>query len=216
MKKKLAACAMALTMAFAGAGLPAEVFQGVFGRSTMVAEAVKSADGKYNYSVNSDGTAKITAFLEDSATLTYPATVDGYTISGMSPAVSLKIFSPALSSGKATTIIFADGVTAIPSQAFMDITSITSVQIPSSVTSIGAGALKGTGLYNNQSGIKYAGSWVIGSDTTVTSVSVNSGTIGLADSAFSGCTSLTSVTIPDGIQYIGKRVFGGCTQSGSA
>ena len=211
MKKKLAACAMALTMAFAGAGLPAEVFQGVFGRSTMVAEAVKSADGKYNYSVNSDGTAKITAFLEDSATLTYPATVDGYTISGMSPAVSLKIFSPALSSGKATTIIFADGVTAIPSQAFMDITSITSVQIPSSVTSIGAGALKGTGLYNNQSGIKYAGSWVIGSDTTVTSVSVNSGTIGLADSAFSGCTSLTSVTIPDGIQYIGKRVFGGCT-----
>ena len=214
MKKKLAACALALTMAFAGAGLPAEVFQDVFGRSTMVADAatVTSNDGKYKLTTNdSTKTATITAFLEDSTTLTYPATVDGYKITGMSTAVLLKMSSPALSSGKATKIVFADGVTTIPSQAFMNCTSITSVQIPSSVTSIGAQALKGTGLYNNQSGIKYAGSWVIGSDTTITSASVNSGTIGLADSAFSGCTSLTSVTIPDGIQYIGNRVFGGCT-----
>ncbi len=214
MKKKLAACALALSMAFAGAGLPAEVFQDVFGRSNMVAEAatITSSDGKYKLSTNDTAkTATISAFLENSATLTYPAKVDGYTITGTATASLLKMFSPALSNGTATKIVFEEGVTSIPSQAFMGCSSITSVQIPSTVTSIGYQAFKGTSFYNDQSGIIYAGNWAIGADSGITSASVKSGTIGLADSAFSGCTSLGSVTVPDGIKYIGNRVFGGCT-----
>ena len=37
------------------------------------------------------------------------------------------------------------------------------------------------------------------------------GTLGIADYAFSGCTSLTSVTIPNGVTSIGKSAFQNCT-----
>ncbi len=76
---------------------------------------------------------------------------------------------------------------------YLNGTEITSLQIPSGVTSVGAHAFE------------YA--------TSITSVSVPSSVTSIGDYAFYGCTGLTSVTLPtSGLQSIGASAFDSCSQ----
>ena len=70
-------------------------------------------------------------------------------------------------------------------------TEVTSVKIPSGVTSIGSDA-----FYNC---------------TSLTRVTIPSGVTSIADSAFGTCTSLASITIPDSVTNIGDMAFMECT-----
>lgn len=98
--------------------------------------------------------------------------------------------------------------------AFYDLTDLTSVIIPNSVTSIGYSAFYGcTGLTsitigNSVTSIgNYAFSWCTG----LTSVTIGNSVTNIGNSAFSGCTGLTSITIPEGVTSIGNSAFYGCT-----
>lgn len=77
--------------------------------------------------------------------------------------------------------------------AFRDCSSLTSVIIPSSVTTIG-----GAAFY-------YCSS--------LTSVKIPSSVTEIGYSAFLGCRSLTSVKIPSSVTSIGERVFKSCSLS---
>ena len=79
----------------------------------------------------------------------------------------------------------------ISSYAFNNCRSLTSITIPSSVTSIGKNALE------NCSGL--------------TSITIPDNVKSIGDSVFSGCSSLTSVTIPDSVTSIGEQAFCGCS-----
>ena len=115
-----------------------------------------------------------------------------------------------------TSLIIPDGVTTIPYYAFRYCTGLTSITIPDSVTSIGYEAFDGTVWYNNQpSGLVYAGKVAYkykGTMPSDTSIVLKEGTLGIGDSAFSGCTGLTSITIPDSVTSIGSSAFDGCTR----
>jgi hypothetical protein len=87
-----------------------------------------------------------------------------------------------------TSITIPSSVTSIVSYAFDGCTGLTSVTIPSSVTSINAYA-----FYNC---------------TGLTSVTIQAGSIGY--NAFDGCTGLTSVTIQASVTSIGSETFYGC------
>ena len=114
-----------------------------------------------------------------------------------------------------TNVTIGNSVTSIGYSAFRDCAGLTSVTIGNSVTSIGYRAFGGTAWYNNQpDGLVYAGKVAYeykGTMPSNTSIVLKEGTLGIAGSAFRGCTGLTSVTIPDSVTSIGYSAFAGCT-----
>ncbi len=103
----------------------------------------------------------------------------------------------------------------IANDVFYDCESLTSITIPSSVTSIGSSAFKNTGIYNNsanwENGALYIDNWLIKVNSkTGDKYAVKNSCVGIANSAFSDCESLTSITIPSSVTSIGDDVFHGC------
>lgn len=92
-----------------------------------------------------------------------------------------------------TSVIIPSSVTSIGESAFCGCSSLTSVNIPSSLASIGCGIFLGC--------------------SSLTSVDIPSSVTEIGESAFSDCSSLTSVKIPSSVTSIGERVFENCSLS---
>ena len=75
--------------------------------------------------------------------------------------------------------------------AFLGCSGLTSLTIPSSVTSIG--------------------DWAFGYCSELTSLTLPSGVTSIGNDAFYGCRGLTSMTIPSGVTVIGEGAFRGCS-----
>ena len=90
-----------------------------------------------------------------------------------------------------TSVEIPDSVTSIGEGAFADCSSLTSVVIPDSVTSIG-----GSSFSNCDS---------------LTSIVIPASVTSIGGGAFSSCDSLTSVVIGDGVTSIGNYAFQNCT-----
>ena len=90
-----------------------------------------------------------------------------------------------------TSLTIPSGVTSIGDEAFSGCSGLTSLTLPSCVTSIGDFAFKGC--------------------SGLTSLTIPSGVTSIGDWAFEGCSGLTSLTIPSGVTSIGDRAFEGCS-----
>ena len=90
-----------------------------------------------------------------------------------------------------TSLTIPSGVTSIGNYAFQDCSGLTSLTIPSGVTSIGNCA------FYDCSGL--------------TSLTIPSGVTSIGNYAFYGCSGLTSLIIPSGVTSIGKWAFRGCS-----
>lgn len=86
-------------------------------------------------------------------------------------------------------ITVASTMTEIPTYAFQNCASLTKVDLPAALTSIGASAFSGAGL---------------------TEVTIPSSVTAIGASAFFE-TALTAVTIPASVTSLGASVFSGCT-----
>ena len=89
-----------------------------------------------------------------------------------------------------TSITIPSTVTSIGASAFSDCVSLTNITIPGSVTSIGDAAFEGC--------------------SSLTSFEIFEGLTRIGNEAFYGCTKLSSVVIPDGVTEIGESAFRGC------
>ncbi len=86
--------------------------------------------------------------------------------------------------------------------------------IPSTVESIGQDAFLNTALWSkpDATGIVYAGNWVVGyNKASLGAVVLKEGTAGVADYAFSDCTTLSAIQGLSYVKHIGRGAFYGCT-----
>ena len=111
-----------------------------------------------------------------------------------------------------TSVTIPSSIISIGFQAFVNVTTLTSVNFntPSSLTSIGNGAFSGcTSLIsiNIPSLVTNIGNGVFSGCTLLTSVTLPSSLTSIGNGAFSGCTSLISINIPSLVTSIGATAF---------
>lgn len=105
-------------------------------------------------------------------------------------------------------------VVAINGFAFADCSSLTSVEIPDSVTSIGDYAFKNCSALKNieiPDGVTSIGKSAFYNCVALTSAEIGNNVISIGKYAFYNCNSLTSVEIPDGVTNISERTFYNCS-----
>ena len=98
--------------------------------------------------------------------------------------------------------------------AFSGCKSLTSLVIPSGVTSIGQYAFSGCkGLTSLviPSGVTSIDRYVFSDCSGLTNLVIPSGVTSIEEAAFSGCSGLTSLTIPSSVTSIGPSAFSGCS-----
>ncbi len=113
-----------------------------------------------------------------------------------------------------TSITIPNSVTTIGWGAFYNCNDLASISIPNSVITIGGSAFYETTWYNNQSeGLVYAGNVVYkykGEMPTNSFITIEDGTLGIAEGAFNDYGRLSSITIPNSVTSIGKGAFSRC------
>lgn len=114
-----------------------------------------------------------------------------------------------------TSVTIPSSVSSIGDEAFYECGKLTSVTIPNSVTSIGHDAfyacirLTGVTIPNSVTSI---GEIAFGNCSGLMSVSIPSSVTSIASCAFLGCSSLTSVSIPNSVTSIGEMAFSRCNE----
>lgn len=106
-------------------------------------------------------------------------------------------------------ISISKSVLSIGRGAFDGCGCLMDLSIPDSIKNIGVNALSGTGWYKNQpDGLVYAGKIAYRyKGDCPEAITINAGTLGIADNAFSFLGSLKSIIIPNGLLTIGEKAF---------
>ncbi|MCQ2200085.1 MAG: leucine-rich repeat domain-containing protein [Paludibacteraceae bacterium] len=104
-------------------------------------------------------------------------------------------------------------VTSIGASAFVNCTSLTSINIPNSVTSIGEAAFSGCAAITSieiPESVTTIGMTAFMNCTSLTSINIPNSVTTIGANAFSGCTNLTSIEIPSSVTTIGANAFWSC------
>ena len=113
-----------------------------------------------------------------------------------------------------TSVTIPSSVTSIGLWAFEGCSGLTSLIIPSSVTSIERSAFKdcsGLTSLTIPSSVTEIGKSVFEGCSGLTSLTIPSSVTEIGESAFEGCSGLTSLTIPSCVTEIGESAFKGCS-----
>ena len=113
-----------------------------------------------------------------------------------------------------TSLTIPSGVTSIGDKAFRGCSRLTSLTIPSGVTSIGDWAFSGcSGLTSLTipSSVTSIGNYAFYGCSGLTSLTLPSSVTSIGWYAFYGCSGLTSLTLPSGVTSIGYEAFRGCS-----
>ena len=149
-------------------------------------ETLKDSTGKWSYQILADGTAAITGY-EFARKLDFPAEVDGVPVTVIQ---GVKWYDGILEDQKKVQqVTIPDTVRALGEEAFINMTGLTRVKLPSGLQEIGALAFNNTGL---------------------TEITIPEGVAVIPDKAFAGCDALKKVNLPSTLRTIGKEAFSGC------
>ena len=113
-----------------------------------------------------------------------------------------------------TSLILPSNVTSIGYSAFYGCICLTSLTLPSSVTSIGSSAFEGCRSLTSlilPSSVTSIGSSAFSGCSGLTSLTLPSSVTSIGWATFSGCSGLTSLTLPSSVTSIGWATFSGCS-----
>ena len=160
------------------------------------------------YEVNEQEQEAVVVGLNDkkSSTVEIQKYVSGYLVS--------RIESNAFSyCSSLTSISIPSSVTSIGNGAFNECRSLTFINIPPSVTSIGESAFSYcTSLpsINIPSSVTSIGGWAFCYCRSLTSINIPSSVTSIGEYAFRGCSALTSINIPSSVTSIETGAFYDC------
>jgi hypothetical protein len=127
------------------------------------------------------------------------------------PGSQLKIIGDMAFAGTSvTSITIPSGVTSIGSGAFSNCVSLTSITIPSGVTSIGNQTFYRCDSLTNitiPESVTSIGNWAFEGCTSLTSITIPSGVTSIGSFAFVDCTNVNSMIIPSSVTFIGRMAF---------
>ena len=106
-----------------------------------------------------------------------------------------------------TSIKIEYGTIGIACSAFGNCNNLVSIEIPSSVTSIGGMRTSRYGQFN----YGYFNYGAFYGCTGLTSITIPNSVTYIGNETFEGCSGLTSITIPNSVTSIGDNAFSGCT-----
>lgn len=112
-----------------------------------------------------------------------------------------------------TEISIPKSVTHIGDSAFLDCENLTNVSIPNSVIHIGNEAFSGCSNLTHitiPESLNHFGDGVFIGCSSLTSVNIPSSATHIGNNVFSGCKELTKIIIPDSVTHIGNGAFSGC------
>lgn len=142
----------------------------ISGTTVVKAQDVKSTDVGFTYTVIDDSYVEIIGYGGNSDKVVIPEIIDGYEVRSIGDYAFEELFKP--------------------NYFNIEITNITSVQLPSTLKKIGDGAFFGC--------------------TKLTDINIPDGVESIGDSSFAACTSLSSLKIPASVNYISRAPFLGC------
>lgn len=114
-----------------------------------------------------------------------------------------------------TSVNIPDSVTEIGKYAFRDCSNLRSITIPNSVTTIEYGAFMACDSLPVIDNIKYADTFVISCKSDAESCTIKDGARIVGENAFTYCKVLTNVYIPNSIKLIQAYAFDGCAKLAS-
>ncbi len=113
-----------------------------------------------------------------------------------------------------TSLTLPSGVTSIGNDAFAACSGLTSITLPSGVTSIGNvafAACRGLTSITLPSGVTKIGYSAFAGCSGLTRLTLPSGVTSIGNYAFEYCSGLTSITLPSGLTEIGDDAFYSCS-----
>lgn len=146
-------------------------------------QAATLTEGKFTYSINSDGTASITKYTGNESSVVIPSKIGGKKVT----AIGDKAFEE---NKTLVDVKIPEGITSIGFNAFSWCESITSITVPSGVTFIGTGAFNGC--------------------TKMVYLSLPDSVIDIERFAFASCYSLKVAALPDNLKILDFSIFEGC------
>ena len=139
-----------------------------------------------------------------------------YTVKDGTIVIADDAFSGVGYSSKLKKMTLPTGLYRIGQYAFSKLFSLTEINIPDTVRSIGYGAFSGTGYdadKNYINGGLYIGNWLVAvNNVAMTSFTVQEGTVGVADGKDTSlfptrAQKITVLELPSSLRYIGSRSF---------
>ena len=139
-----------------------------------------------------------------------------YTVKDGTIVIADDAFSGVGYSSKLKKMTLPTGLYRIGQYAFSKLFSLTEINIPDTVRSIGYGAFSGTGYdadTNYINGGLYIGNWLVAvNNVAMTSFTVQEGTVGVADGKDTSlfptrAQKITVLELPSSLRYIGARSF---------
>ena len=177
----------------------------------MVDAATTYTSGDYTYILDSDNNATITSYLGEDISLNIPEKLDDYEV----VAIGNSAFSGC---SKLTSITIPSGVTTLGTNAFSG-TGIETVIIPKTVTKMSdsgfhTGAFSGSSLKKVifEDGTETIPECALRGCSTLIEVEMPTSVTKISGSAFYNCSSLSGITLPNKVTTIDGSAFSGCSK----
>ncbi len=191
----------------------------IFKASSMIVSASSSEDFSYVVGSDSEGSfVTITGYSGNDTELVFPSTLNGYKVKAIGSSTRNGI--QGANTDKVTSVTVPSGVTSIGPYAFQNWTSLLNINTPVSLISIGNYAFRGcTSLekfgVTSHVNLSRIGTGAFQNCTNLVLFYIrNTPITSTSPDLLSGCTKLKGVFLPD-IKYIGSSTFKDCSSLAS-